>query len=128
MQLLLDTHTLLRYTTADPRLSAPALAAVSNPDNDVAVSIASLWEVGIKVAKGSLELDLTFPDFILTAVTLPGFTLFGVSPSHVIALLTLPFHHKDPFDRMLVAQARTERLTLVTCDEKIALYDVPQLW
>ena len=128
MRLLLDTHTLIWYTSADPKLSAAALAAISHPANDVAVSAASLWEVGIKAAKGALELDMSFPDFVLTAITLPGFAYLGVNPDHVIDLLSLPFHHKDPFDRMLVAQTRAEGMTLVTRDDKIALYDVPRLW
>ena len=128
MRLLLDTHALLWFWLDDSQLSPAAKSAIQNPANDIAVSIASLWEVAIKVAAGKYTLRCSFPDFIQTAVTLPGFTLFGVSPSHVLDLLALPPHHKDPFDRMLVAQARVEGLTLVTCDDKIALYPVPQLW
>ncbi len=128
MRLLLDTHALLWYTLADRRLSAPALSAISDPTNDVSVSVASLWEIGIKVAKGSLKLHCPFPDFVLTAVTMPGFCFLGVSPSHIVDLLTLPPHHKDPFDRIMVAQARVEGRTLVTCDDKIVLYPVPTFW
>lgn len=128
MRLLLDTHALLWFWAGDRQLSAAALSAIQNDANDVAVSVASLWEVGIKVAKGKYALGCTFPDFVLTAVNLPGFAVLGVTPDHIIDLLTLPFHHNDPFDRMLVAQARAEGLTLVTCDADIALYPVPTLW
>lgn len=124
MRLLLDSHILL-WTVFEPgKLSAAMREAIVNTDNLVCISIASLWEIAIKQSIGRI----TLPDaFFNTIYQQSGFDLLLIQPSHVKHYLTLPLHHRDPFDRLLVAQAKVEQLILVTCDEAIMRYDVPIL-
>jgi PIN domain nuclease of toxin-antitoxin system len=123
VKLLLDTHALLWWLTNDPTLSQAARAAIARPEADVAVSAASAWELAIKAALGKMtvpaDLDeqLVHHQFSPLAITLPHALLAG----------SLPRHHEDPFDRMLVAQAQMEGMTLVTRDSRIGLYGVPTL-
>jgi PIN domain nuclease of toxin-antitoxin system len=128
MRLLLDTHALLWRYFGDPKLSPAAAAAIADPAGTVFVSAATCWEVAVLIGKRRLRLTETFDEFVRCAVVEAGFGVIPVRPRHAAELLTLPFHHKDPFDRMLVAQAQAEGLTLVTCDADIALYPVPRLW
>ena len=128
MRLLLDTCSLIWFYETSPRMSATALDAILSPANRMTVSAASPWEVAIKLGTGKLVLAESFDAFVQHAIHDNGFELLPVQPRHAADLFNLPRHHKDPFDRMLVAQARVEGLTLVTCDDKIALYPVPQLW
>ena len=120
MSLLLDSHVLVWFATADRALAADVSAAIRDEDTAAAVSIASVWELEIKRAKGLLEL----PQDVGTQLDAAGFDLLDVTLAHVVCAAELPSHHRDPFDRLLVAQARTERLTLVTADRAIAAYDV----
>lgn len=125
MKILVDTHVLL-WALSDPeRLSEQARMAIADPANVVFVSMASLWEIGIKQSLGKIELPNTF----YTALKTAGFEILPIQLSHVQLVVTLPFHHRDPFDRMLVAQAQQEQLMLVSCDAEIKKY-VPgmMLW
>jgi PIN domain nuclease of toxin-antitoxin system len=107
-----------------PLLSERARAAISDPENEIFLSIASAWEIAIKRALGKLRLD----GQIETALQGDDFTLLPIVLPHIAALEHLPRHHRDPFDRMLIAQASVERMSLVSCDGEIGLYAVDILW
>jgi len=116
MSLLLDTHVFLRWRLNDPRIAGArdAIAAAS----EVFVSIASAWEASIKVGLGKLTLEERFEDMMAAS----RFSALPIGFAHAHRVAALPPHHKDPFDRMLVAQALEEGLTLVTHDRRLALY------
>ena len=119
-RLLLDTHALLWWLSGDPNLGNETKAAIADPRNEVYVSAASTWEISIKRSLGKL----TAPDDMDTIVEDEGFGKLPITLFHGDQAGLLPEHHKDPFDRMLVAQAQAEGLVIVTCDEKIELYPV----
>ena len=123
MKLLLDTHAVLWWLTADARLSAPARQAIRRAGAHAGVSVASIWEASIKRAAGKLE----GPE-LLDAVTAAGLPLLRIDEHHAKLAGELPLHHRDPFDRMLVAQAMIESLALVTSDTDISRYGVPIVW
>lgn len=121
-RLLLDTHVVLWWLTG-AALDADAQAMIQDPDNVVLVSVASAWEVAMKQSLGKLEPPEDFTD----AAVAEGLALLGIEVAHVRAVRELPHHHRDPFDRMLVAQARVEQLVLVTRDARLGRYDVRTL-
>lgn len=123
MSLLLDTHILLWWLSDDPLLPATARAAISSPDNEVIVSAAVVWEIAIKKAVGRLEA----PDDLLEVITANDFQTLGITASHALLAGGLPAYHSDPFDRVMIAQARAEHLTLVSVDERFPQYDVELL-
>ena len=125
MKLLLDTHALLWYLTTPEKLPAAAYRAIRSADNDVYASIASAWEIAIKVALGKLEFDATGLAQALPAV---GVEPLGISLQHTARVAELPRHHGDPFDRMLVSQALIESMTIVSRDRELAKYGVKLLW
>src|SRR5437870_7954111 len=103
MRLLLDTHAVLWFYLADPQLSATSSAAVTDPANEKWVSPASYWEVAIKVSVGKYVLGQPYEDFWRGAIDANGFQIVPILPRHTGLLMTLPFHHRDPFDRLIVA-------------------------
>ena len=119
MRLLLDSHVFLWWKASDARLSAAMVHAIADAA-DVFVSAATAWELGLKVSLGKLRLPESVEDGIVSA----GFRELPVTFRHTRAAVVLPPHHHDPFDRMLVAQAACEGLTLMTHDEKIVQYNV----
>ena len=121
MRLLLDTHALLWWLDDDSRLGTDFLATIAAPENDVLVSMASLWEIAIKVRIGKLVADV---DAIVAEIALNRFRPLGIEPSHLRALLDLPTHHRDPFDHLLIAQSFAERAVLVSDDRRIGQYPV----
>lgn len=123
MKLLLDTHAVLWWRSDDRRLGRPARRAIAAADQ-VLVSSASAWEVAIKAALGKLRLPGPFEE----GVERSGFTQLPISFAHAAAVATLPNHHGDPFDRMLIAQAIVEGCTLVTGDAQFEPYGLPVLW
>lgn len=122
MSLLLDTQVVL-WWLGDMELGADAVARIADKDTLVAVSAASVWEIEIKRSIGKLEA----PHGISDAVTAAGFEPLAVDLAHAESAGALPLHHRDPFDRMLVAQAQIEGLTIVTRDPSFAAYDVATL-
>ncbi|MGH2454715.1 MAG: type II toxin-antitoxin system VapC family toxin [Candidatus Limnocylindria bacterium] len=123
MRLLLDAHVVLWWLADDPTLERAARDAIVDGDNWVAVSAATVWEIGIKRALGKLEA----PDDLIGASEASHLEPLAITVGHADAAAVLPRHHDDPFDRMLVAQARIEGLTIVTRDPAIARYGVPVL-
>jgi PIN domain nuclease of toxin-antitoxin system len=128
MRLLIDTHALIWFCEGSPSLSATARAAMEDEANERFISHAVPWEMAIKLSLGKLRLqteyDVIFPD-VLDA---NGFEILVASLEHYRALVTLPQHHGDPFDRLVICQAHAEGLTIVTCDPRFAAYGVPLLW
>jgi len=124
LKVLLDTHALLWWVTDDPRLSSAARNAIL--DADVAVSVVSLWEIEIKRGLGRIDVDTR--ELIREVGQTEGFRMLEIRPTHVLTLGELPLLHRDPFDRMLIAQSIRDRLTLVTRDEAIRLYEIDVAW
>lgn len=123
MNLLLDTHVLLWWMADDPELPPAVRSAISSQDNMVHISAATIWEIGIKKELGKL----TIPDDWFPAICAEPFGQISISGAHAVEASALPNLHRDPFDRMLVAQARLENLVLVTTDPQIKRYDVNTL-
>ncbi len=123
MKLLLDSHVVVWWAVTPGRLRADAHAAIASPDNEVFLSAASVWELGLKIAQGKLALPGEFAARLLAQ----GFDELAVRIGHATRAATLPALHGDPFDRLLIAQALEEGLMLVTGDQAIRRYDVPVL-
>ena len=127
-RLLLDTHTFIWWATGDRRLSASATAALSNVSSEVILSVVTPWEMAIKHASGRLSLKRPVGQLVAEQVARHGYTTLPVLLEHVLEVAELPSHHGDPFDRLLVAQARVEGALLVSRDVGMRAYDVPVLW
>ncbi|WGV28492.1 type II toxin-antitoxin system VapC family toxin [Halotia branconii] len=123
MGFLLDTHVLLWWLANDPKLSADVREILRNPVNDSFVSAATIWEIAIKTSLGKLKQ----PDDLLAVIRDNQFQILEISAKHCLKVGSLPWHHKDPFDRMLISQALVEGLTIVTVDQKFRLYEIPLL-
>jgi PIN domain nuclease of toxin-antitoxin system len=126
--LLLDTHTFLWWVDDSPRLSAKVRRAIGKPDEHCYLSLASCWEIGIKVSLGRLRLTESVDRFLATHMATNGIQPLGLQLTHVSQVATLPFHHRDPFDRLLAAQALVEDLTIVSADPVFKKYGVSRVW
>lgn len=124
MKLLLDTHVVLWMLLDDPKLKPAVRRRLAASDAQLYVSVITPWEVAIKAGLGRLEID----DDMQGPLAAFGVTFLGVELAHIAHVRKLPLHHKDPFDRMLFAQALAEGMTLVSADRKAAAYEVPLLW
>jgi PIN domain nuclease of toxin-antitoxin system len=128
LRLLLGTHAFLWFILNDPQLTAAARTAISDPKNDVFVSPATYWEIAIKVSIGKYALTTPFEDFVRHGIEDNDFELLPIEIPHAARAATLPFHHKDPFDRMLIAQSQVEGLTLVSNEVRFDAYGVKRHW
>lgn len=128
MRLLLDTHAFLWFITDDPQLSAAAKTLIADPANEVLVSPASYWEIAIKVRLGKYPLSVPYLTFITQGIDRNDFKILPIEPRHTDLLTTMPLHHRDPFDRLLVAQALVEAIPLVSNDPTLDAYGVNRLW
>ena len=124
MVILLDTHYVLWALSGDRRISRALLRLIEDPDQSVKVSLASAWEMTIKHSLGKLRLQGDVPETLANIRAL-GFELLPIKEEHLLVLDQLPHHHRDPFDRMLIAQAKHEGMHLLTADPHFKLYDVP---
>ena len=124
---LLDTHTAIWFFNGDSALSENARRTIIDTSNIKYLSIASAWEVAIKLSIGKLDIEGRTKDFISDAET-NGFILLPITTAHLCALETLPMIHRDPFDRLLIAVALTEHMTFITLDKNIMQYKVSQIW
>jgi PIN domain nuclease of toxin-antitoxin system len=128
MKLLLDTHAFLWFIMGSPNLSANARALIEDQANEKFVSLASLWEMAIKVSIGKLTLSAPFDALIPAQLTLNGFETLNVEIAHISKLISLPLHHSDPFDRLLIAQAIVEQMHIVSIDSAFDAYPIKRLW
>ena len=128
MTVLLDTHTFLWFVLDDAQLSRSARTLIEDPANDVLVSPASYWEIAIKVRLGKLDLRCSYDDFMNRGIVGNDFAVLAIEPRHTSLLTTLPLHHHDPFDRLLVAQASVERLPIVSADDVLDAYGIERRW
>ena len=128
MKVLLDTHTFLWFVEGDTRLSKAALEAILELENQRFLSIASLWEIAIKVSIGKMNSHGLFETLVQTQITGNDIQLLPIFAKHLDMVQTLPYHHRDPFDRLIVAQTLTEDLTLLSRDGSLADYGVKLLW
>ena len=125
---LLDTHALLWTLADDKRLSRSARRAILKDEARLVVSVVSAWEIILKHQAGKLKLDVGLQDMLDVVLRGGHWSVLPITAAHVAALAELPALHRDPFDRLLVAQARTEGLTILTADKAIREYPVPTLW
>lgn len=128
MKLLLDTHAFLWFIEGDVNLSSTARNLIEDLENQRFLSVASLWEISIKISIGKLELAITFVELVERQVYGNAIELLEIQPGHLDRLAQLPFHHKDPFDRLIIAQSLAEHLTVVTKDTVFSNYPVTILW
>ncbi len=128
MKLLLDTHAFLWWDTDADQLPATLLETLQDPAHELILSVVSVWEMQIKAALGKLELRTPLDTIVREQQSKNGLAVLPVYLEHVLALEKLADHHKDPFDRLLIAQAKTEALTLVSKDDAFKLYSVALLW
>lgn len=127
MRILFDTHTLIWHFEGNALLSRSAKAIIDAPENQLFISAVNVWEVATKVSLGKLQISSSVHEMINVYLRI-GATLLSMTPEHAMAVQTLPWHHRDPFDRMLITQALQEKLTLLTHDEMIRQYDVTWAW
>ena len=128
MRLLLDTHTFLWFIGGDTALSPYARQLIEDRTNERLLSIASFWEMAIKASLGRLTLTLSFADLVAEHVHGNVIELFEILPPHLDVLTTLPFYHKDPFDRMLIAQSQAENMPILSRDSAFDDYAIRRLW
>ena len=128
MRILLDTHAIVWWATGDERVSRKARVALADPTTEVFISIASAWEIQIKATLQKLTLHESVDTLYRNLIIDQGFRIIGVELKDIDLLSKLPPHHRDPFDRMLVAQALRGNFTLVTKDSIVSSYGAPTLW
>jgi PIN domain nuclease of toxin-antitoxin system len=128
MRLLLDTHALLWFALDHPNLSAAAQSLILDPANEKLISPATYWEIAIKFSRGKLDFSQPYAEFMADAIDGNGFGILPVLVPHTTVVSTLPFHHRDPFDRLLVAQALAENVPIVSADTALDPYGVRRLW
>ncbi|MBI4750807.1 MAG: type II toxin-antitoxin system VapC family toxin [Acidobacteria bacterium] len=128
MKILLDTHAWLWFVLGDLQLSDKARALISDPTNEKLISPASYWELAIKISIGKYLLTEPYADFMKRAIIGNGLIILPIAPVHTSVLTSLPFHHKDPFDRLLIAQSIAEGIPIVSADAVFDTYPVVRLW
>lgn len=128
MRLLIDTHALIWFCEGSPSLSVAARMAMEDEANERFVSQAVPWEMAIKLSLGKLQLQTGYEVIFPGVLNANHFQMLPASLDHYRDLITLPRHHGDPFDRLLICQAQAEGLTIITCDSQFAAYGVPLLW
>ena len=128
MRLLLDTHAFLWWIFDDPGLSSTARDLIAGPSTEILFSVVSAWEIAIKARTGRLDLPPDVPVFVHDQIRRNRFTVLPVALRHALHVHALPVHHRDPFDRLLVAQSQVEAVPLLSTDTQIAAYDVTLRW
>jgi len=128
MRVLLDTHAFLWFILDDPQLSPAARKLIEDPANEVEVSPASYWEIAIKIGLRKYSLPQPYREFMESQIAANDFRILHIEPKHTSVLTRLPDHPKNPFDRLLVAQAATEAIPLVSGDAVLDQYSIQRLW
>ncbi len=128
MRLLLDTHIFLWFIDGDEQLNASSRALIEDEANEKFISIASVWEIAIKVSTGKLKITPSFEQRVPEQIEVNGFEILPIQTSHLAEVARLPFHHRDPFDRLLIAPSRAENIPLLSADTAFDAYDIGRLW
>lgn len=129
MRLLFDTHVFIWLDTNPSKLSQTALALCENPDNQLFLSMASVWEIQIKVQLQKLHLDVELSEMVTVQQEENGLSILPVELKNIYSLNNLPFHHKDPFDRVILSQALTNNMQLISADSNFSQYDmIETIW
>jgi len=128
VKLLLDTHAFLWFIDGNTKLSRKARSLIEEDENEKLVSMASLLEIAIKTSLGKLRLDQPFENFISLQLQHNDFHLFPLTTAHAVGLSCLPFHHRDPFDRMIIAQSLVENIPVLSSDVAFDDYGIQRLW
>jgi PIN domain nuclease of toxin-antitoxin system len=125
---LLDTHALLWIAKNDPRLSLTAKSLFLDDHNEMYLSIASLWEIAIKISIGKLSIDEPLDIFIEKHVFANDIQIKLIETKHILPLVSLPFHHRDPFDRVIISQAMVEKMQIISNDSLLDAYPIDRVW
>jgi PIN domain nuclease of toxin-antitoxin system len=128
MRLLLDAHTFLWFVWDDVQLGTNARTVIVDPSNQKLISAATYWEIAIKVSIGKLDLGEPYRGFMHREINRNNFDMLPVSVEHAAVVSSLPFHHRDPFDRLLIAQALVEQMPIVSSDVAFDAYAIARLW
>lgn len=128
MRILIDTHVFIWWTSNPAQLSPLIHGILTDPKTEPVLSLASVWEMQIKVSLGKLSFQTALPDLVNDEVSHSRISLLPIELLHIYALNDLPLHHRDPFDRLLIAQSMLEGLTIASIDEKFDAYGVDRIW
>jgi PIN domain nuclease of toxin-antitoxin system len=128
MNILLDTHAFLWFVNDDPRLSESVRVLIETEESQPFISVASLWEIAIKISLRKLILKQSYETFIPHQLALNGIGILNITLGHMAAVATLPYHHRDPFDRLLVVQSKMEKMTLISADPEFTAYEITRVW
>ncbi|OGV28399.1 MAG: twitching motility protein PilT [Legionellales bacterium RIFCSPHIGHO2_12_FULL_37_14] len=128
MRILLDTHTFLWAGVEAEKLSSKAQNIFLNNKNDLYLSIASIWEIAIKHSLNKISFNKPMEAYLLESLNKNTIKILSIDFRHAIRVSTLPFHHRDPFDRLIVSQSLEEKISILSCDETLDAYDVERLW
>lgn len=128
MRLLLDTHSLIWFFSGNPKLSNTAKELMEDINYQKLISLATVWEMGIKQSKGKLSLSLPLEDYINQKTELEDYEILPINLKHLAIISTLPFYHNDPFDRLLIAQSIAENIPVITKDIAFSDYDIKIIW
>lgn len=128
MRLLLDTHTFIWFVTDNPKLSDTARVLINEGNNEILFSTASIWEMAIKQSTGKLSFGLPFRVFIEHQFSLNRIDLLNINLDHIEVVVTLAFHHRDPFDRLIIAQGMVEQIPILSADSVFDSYPIQRLW
>ena len=123
MQLLIDTHILIWFLEGNNLLLQPRRQIISNSQNEILVSIASVWEIAIKISIGKLTLANPLAD-VIKQISIEDIEILPISPEHTLQVSTLPFHHRDPFDRIIIAQSQVENFAIMSDDSEFVKYTI----
>ncbi len=127
MKFIIDTHTFLWFINDSPQLSINAKSLLES-DNDLLLSIVSLWEIAIKISIGKLTIPHTYEEFIPQQVKINDIEILPISVAHLATVTMLPLHHRDPFDRLLIAQTITEKVSIISADKVFDSYSTTRIW
>ena len=128
MRVLLDTHAFLWFVLGDLKLSSNARDHIEDPGNEKLVSPASYWEIAIKISINKYTLSQPYEAFMQKGIAGNSFIILPIELQHTVALTTLPFHHRDPFDQLIIAQAMVENISVISGDAAFAAYPVTCIW
>lgn len=128
MKFILDTHALIWFFSGNSNLSNTGRELMEDPNHEKLISLASVWEMAIKQSKGKLTLTLPIETYITQKINLPDFNLLFIELNHLAMISTLTFHHNDPFDRLLIAQAAVENIPILSRDAVFDAYPIKRIW